>query len=188
MQGYTPVRINHRTYVAERGSISFNEDPPATGGINWSAGKVLLVAEGGLVCLACGTSTYVIKHDTTNCHMGTSEMDKSSSVVIRTISLIYFNIWRVSLPWGRTQQIALESRVLSRKGKWQRSDLGFILGSSTATEAGENAKRQIPWLSATPVEVQTNLHLQCSTCHSWSELRETRGIGKLGSAAVRASD
>ena len=32
VQGYTSVRINHRTYVAERGSISFIEDPPATGG------------------------------------------------------------------------------------------------------------------------------------------------------------
>ena len=55
-----------------------------------SAGRALLVAESGLVCLASGT--YVVKHDTRNCHMGTSEMDKSSSVVIRTIALIYFDI------------------------------------------------------------------------------------------------
>ena len=35
---------------------------------------------------------------------------------------------------------AFESRALSRKGKWQRSGLGFIPGSSTATEAGENCQ------------------------------------------------
>ena len=67
--------------------------------------------------------------------------------------------------------MALGSRAISRKGKWQRSDLGFILGSCTATEAGEIAKKKIPWLFA---KVQTNLHLQFSTCHSWSEPRETR--------------
>ena len=77
--------------------------------------------------------------------MGISEMNKSSDVIIRTIVLMSFSIWRKSLPLGKA---ANESHALARKGKWQRSDLGLILGSSTATEAGEIAKRKIPWLSA----------------------------------------
>ena len=58
-----------------------------------------MVAERGSVYLACGT--YVVQHDSMNCHMGTSEMDKNSNVVIGTIVLVYTKVWRVSLSLGR---------------------------------------------------------------------------------------
>ena len=52
--------------------------------------------------------------------------------------------------------------------------------------AGENAKRDMPCLSAFTRRVQTNLHLELSTCHSGSGASDELVSGKLGSAAVRA--
>ena len=114
------------------------------------------------------------------------------SVVIRTIVIVVYCIWRVSLFRGERDNGSCSNRVpFPERAKWQRSDLGSNLGSSTATVQVwlvKMPRERYLGCSASRRKVQTNLHLELSTCHSRSGTSDGLVSGKLGSAAVRASD